>query len=306
MTDTETYAGHEHKNTGNSLPSPDGSVDIEIGLESSADERSQKSIEISFNDLGDSTTTHKGDMEEQVKDVVEPEVTFWELTFKGMKKNVVPGIVIVIFATIIVFGYYFNENVQDTLDKVARFKQKTGYVYSFFSTAFFGGLIPWIVITFKSRREDPNVSITSWLTKREIQVCLFYVIWLGLRGIEVDFLYRLQAEVWGHDNSITTIIPKVIIDQFVYNPFWGAPLNTIAFLWKDRYFSFEEVKKEMQNFKYFVTFRVASVLVTVWVIWIPVVCLVYALPSALQLPLQNLVLCFYVLLLTFVTARTLR
>jgi hypothetical protein len=32
-------------------------------------------------------------------------------------------------------------------------------------------------------------------------------------------------------------------------------------------------------------------------VWVPTVCIIYALPSALQLPLFNLVLCFFTLLL---------
>jgi hypothetical protein len=44
-----------------------------------------------------------------------------------------------------------------------------------------------------------------------------------------------------------------------------------------------------------------TVLFSTWVVWIPAVSIVYSLPSALQLPIFNLVLCFWCLLLTFVT-----
>jgi hypothetical protein len=41
----------------------------------------------------------------------------------------------------------------------------------------------------------------------------------------------------------------------------------------------------------------------VWFLWIPVVCCVYALPLPLQMPLFNIVLCFWSMLFTHITAR---
>jgi hypothetical protein len=41
-----------------------------------------------------------------------------------------------------------------------------------------------------------------------------------------------------------------------------------------------------------------------WMVWIPAVSIIYCLPSALQIPLFNLVVCFWVLLLTFVSRRS--
>jgi hypothetical protein len=48
---------------------------------------------------------------------------------------------------------------------------------------------------------------------------------------------------------------------------------------------------------------VLPVLLGVWTVWIPVVTCVYALPSALQMPLFNIVLCFWSLLFVSITAR---
>jgi len=40
-----------------------------------------------------------------------------------------------------------------------------------------------------------------------------------------------------------------------------------------------------------------------WLIWIPVVSCVYALPSPLQMPLFNLVLCFWSMLFAHITSK---
>lgn len=47
--------------------------------------------------------------------------------------------------------------------------------------------------------------------------------------------------------------------------------------------------------------RIPCGLVSTWVVWVPATSLVYTLPSPLQIPLFNLVLCFFVLLLSFVS-----
>ncbi len=47
--------------------------------------------------------------------------------------------------------------------------------------------------------------------------------------------------------------------------------------------------------KEFWLFSVLASLVTTWCIWVPAVSFIYAMPSSLQVPLFNLVLCFFVL-----------
>jgi hypothetical protein len=41
-------------------------------------------------------------------------------------------------------------------------------------------------------------------------------------------------------------------------------------------------------------------MVTTWLVWLPTTAIVYSLPSPLQIPLFNIALCFYVLLVTCV------
>eukprot|EP01087_Luapelamoeba_hula_P001547 TRINITY_DN1125_c0_g1_i2.p2 TRINITY_DN1125_c0_g1~~TRINITY_DN1125_c0_g1_i2.p2 ORF type:complete len:169 (-),score=20.63 TRINITY_DN1125_c0_g1_i2:97-603(-) len=130
---------------------------------------------------------------------------------------------------------------------------------------------------------------------------LFFVVFWMERGVEVDAFYQFQAWLWGDDAKPATIIKKVLFDQFVYTVFLAAPVNMLAFLWKDSHFSWPLMRAELDLS--FLTFRYPSGLVTGWLVWIPAVSLVYLLPSPLQIPLFNLVLCFFVLLLTFVSER---
>ena len=44
-------------------------------------------------------------------------------------------------------------------------------------------------------------------------------------------------------------------------------------------------------------------LMSTWAVWIPAVTIIYCLPAPLQIPLFNLVLCFWVLVLSFISKR---
>lgn len=118
--------------------------------------------------------------------------------------------------------------------------------------------------------------------------------------MEVDLLYRLQAIMFGNDNQVATIAEKVFFDQFVYNPFWVAPSTTLIYLWKDMEFSWSKTQARLTR-RFFVH-STLTILISTWFIWIPAVIIIYSLPLPLQIPLFNLVLCFFVMLLTYLTS----
>jgi hypothetical protein len=49
--------------------------------------------------------------------------------------------------------------------------------------------------------------------------------------------------------------------------------------------------------------KIPTVVLSNWLVWIPAVSVVYAMPAELQIPLFNLVLCFWVLLLAVLNKR---
>jgi hypothetical protein len=59
--------------------------------------------------------------------------------------------------------------------------------------------------------------------------------------------------------------------------------------------SISEAKQAMDR-KFF-SVKIPTVILSNWLVWTPAVCVVYAMPNELQIPLFNLVLCFWVLLL---------
>ncbi|MEM9478403.1 MAG: hypothetical protein AAGA58_01935 [Verrucomicrobiota bacterium] len=186
----------------------------------------------------------------------------------------------------VVLAYYFSEGARDGFVSIAEAKENWGFLYSAVATAIFGGLIPFLYLWASGKIP----------AGKEVSHGLFFVIFWSTRGVEVDALYRLQAWLFGNDAEIGTIVTKVVVDQFVYCPFWSAPLTAIFYAWKDEDFSWRRVRKRFTRRSF--TFEVASVLLSVWVVWIPGTAIIYSLPLMLQIPLFNLVLCFFVLMIS--------
>jgi hypothetical protein len=210
----------------------------------------------------------------------------------GLKHNVLPGLVLQTVALLVVVAYAFVPAAHGILTEIGDIKLRYGYAYSALSTAFFGGVVPFAVLAFTGK-----VSPSQLLPN-----LLFYVgFWLW-KGVEVDAFYRLQGVVFGNVANVTTIAAKAAVDQFVYNAFWAAPTQLVFFLWKDAEFSISTVRGWLRQES--LGRRVLVILLSSWTVWIPATVIIYSLPSALQIPLFNLVLCFWSLLLSFVVRKT--
>lgn len=210
---------------------------------------------------------------------------------RGMRKNLVPGLVLQLVALTLLALYAISPAVGTFLNAVGAYKREYGFLFSACSTAMFGGVIPFLVMLLTGRLDRA----LRW------HIFLFYTLFWLWKGIEVDAFYRMQAHLFGDAPSIAIIAKKTIVDQFIYNPFWAGPTQVWFYLWKDSKFSVSELKRQLAH-ESFVQ-RTILVLVSSWVVWIPTVAIVYALPSALQIPLFNLVVCFWSLLLTSVSQR---
>jgi hypothetical protein len=209
----------------------------------------------------------------------------------GMRRNVVPGLALQAFALALVAAYYLAPAARPAFEVVAAWKTRFGFAYSAIATAVFGGLIPFLYLLASGQ-------LRSGQRGREL---LFYTLFWGYRGVEVDFFYRLQAFMFGSGATVGVVLPKVLVDQLVYSVFIAAPGQVITFLWKDRGFSWQACKPDLNLGA--LTGAVVTVTFSQWMIWIPAVSIIYCLPSDLQIPLFNLVVCFWVLLLTFVARR---
>lgn len=129
---------------------------------------------------------------------------------------------------------------------------------------------------------------------------LFLIIFWLYKGVEIDAFYRLQTVMWGADNSAGTIIAKVLTDQLGFSVVWNEYSIVSAYLWKDGDFSFAAWMIHMRS-RHFWTRTLPTTWCTTWLVWIPILFVMYALPDPLQIPLFAIVSCFYSILIDFIT-----
>lgn len=224
-----------------------------------------------------------------INNVANPFVSAWRSGRVAIIHNRIPTFILWFFGVCLVVGYFQWPLMEYYLNWLGTFKTRFGFLFSFFSTALFGGLLPAIIPALVGKRE-PKPS-----PRNIISATLFW----GMKGLEIDLFYRLQAWTFGDTGDWQTIASKTMVDQFIYVPLIGVVNIVLFYLWRDNRFSLSATWKALGPHWY--QRRVLPLLISNWVVWIPAVAVIYALPSPLQLPIQNLVLCFWVLILVVFT-----
>ncbi len=222
--------------------------------------------------------------------------TFKRAIRKGIasaRENALPGLFLWALAAAIVAGYYFFPPMTGALGRLGKLKASAGYLYSAIATGIFGGLIPalWRLRVNAKKKAPGSVSAFG--------LCFFLGLFWAYKGIEVDFFYRIQAMIFGTGATPATIIPKVLVDQFVYNPLWAGWTQVLAYWWMENRFR----PSALTDRALWGTMgeRVITILISTWGVWIPMVSIIYAMPPDLQIPLFNIALCFWSLMLASLT-----
>ncbi|MBL8026216.1 MAG: hypothetical protein JNL74_07385 [Fibrobacteres bacterium] len=208
-------------------------------------------------------------------------------TIKAVKANSKAAILLWLFAAAILLCYYKVTALRPYFDIISFYKLKLGFLFSMASTALFGALIPEVLKKVTGTRDGTeSVKKTLYLT----------AVW-AYKGLEVDALYRFQAYLFGSGNEMTVLLKKLAVDQLVYVPIWAVPSLVAMLLLPELNFNFKNWKSIISN-GYYKT-KVLPVMIPNWCIWAPSALMIYALPTSLQILMQNLVLCFWVLIFTF-------
>jgi hypothetical protein len=217
--------------------------------------------------------------------------TPWKDTIEAARANLLPGLALQVFALSIVLAYYFHPATHASLDVLAEFKSRLGVSYSLVATALCGGIIP---------------SLYLWINPRTRAVTplshvLFFTIFWAYKGVEVDYMYRFQGWMFGTEPTFWVIVKKVLADEIVFTGLWSAPSALFVFHWKESGFLFSSIRD--LNAVTFLKQNLPKALLATWVVWFPAVAIIYSLPSALQMPLFNIVLCFFSLLYITLTRK---
>jgi hypothetical protein len=211
----------------------------------------------------------------------------WRSGLRGARANLVPGILLQLAAVALVFGYYHLPVIQRSLNRLLELRLAAGVTFAILSTALFGGMLPFLYIHYR-RRAGSGDPLYGWV--QGLGLTLFW----GYKGLEVDLWYRLQAHMFGGGHEPATIVIKVFFDQFLYCPLFAVPVTAAVYQAVDSHGDWRGLAADLRAPSWYRR-RVLPILISNVGVWVPAVAVIYCLPTPLQLPLQNIVLCFYTL-----------
>ena len=214
----------------------------------------------------------------------------WDIIREVFRRNRVPCLFVNVLVVLLVSSYYLVPQVADTWAAVGAFKTHWGYWFSAISGGLSAALLPYF-----AQRLMGTLPPTGNMRR----LAILLVFW-GYRAVEVDVFYQLQGWMFGSGGDLKTRVCKVVVDQFVYSVFWAAPNCVLMLRWLDFDCSWSRTKTSLD--RQFWTQTFPAVIFTNWLVWIPVVSLVYGLPGPLQFPLFTVVMAFFVLVMTLLSS----
>jgi hypothetical protein len=217
----------------------------------------------------------------------------WRSGIEGARANLLPGVVLQLGAVALVLGYYHVAPLHGALDRLMAFRETAGFAFGIVSTGLFGGVLPFLYIHFS---RAPGATRPQYDWAQGLWLTLFW----AYKGFEVDVWYRVQAVLFGGGHDVGTVAIKVFLDQFVYCPAVAVPVTTIVYAAVAAHGWNPGLSSDLRAHGWYRR-RVLPVLISNLGVWVPAVAVIYCLPTPLQLPLQNIVLCFYTLVVAHQT-----
>jgi hypothetical protein len=208
----------------------------------------------------------------------------WRSGLRSARANLAPGFVLQLGALALVGAYYTQPGMRDALARVSALRADWGVAFSMLTTGVCGGVLPFLYL----RSRAATRRRYTWAQGAAITAFWTY------KGLEVDLWYRLLARVFGEGHGFGTIALKTFSDQFVYCPLFAVPVSAVIYEWTESHFRSAELRADLAAGRWYRR-KVLPLLLSNLGVWLPAVCIIYALPTPLQLPLQNLVLCFFTL-----------
>jgi hypothetical protein len=210
------------------------------------------------------------------------------------KKNLLPGLLVQVLMVVFLVLYIFHEGTRSVLSRLATAKQEAGFAFAFVGYMLAAALLPELLkIAFFQNFRPRSINLRNFLIAAPF--------W-GVFGVIVDLLYRAQDRWFGTNADLATILPKVLVDQFLYSPLIGTPLAILYFAWAEQGFRMKGIRAVLPD----LPLRVFGIQCAAWIIWIPGVTLIYAMPSLLQIPIAILITSFWILIFTTVRERQTR
>ncbi len=217
--------------------------------------------------------------------------TSLSIGWEAARANLVPALFIQAAMLALLLAYYFSPAVAVALTNLAEYKAKHGLTFVVLAAVTAGALLPELFLIVFFQRGRPN--------RQNLRNLLFTVPIWAIDGSLVDWLYRSEAAWFGDVATFPVVLAKICVDQFGYNPLFAAPFGVLTYEWKNCGITADSLGRALSWQHY--RDKIVPTLLATWVVWIPLMAIIYSLPLGLQFPLFGLALTFWVLLLTYMT-----
>lgn len=214
---------------------------------------------------------------------------------RSLRLNLLPGLLLQGVMIALAAAYCWVPGVHQALMHLGLMKERWGLLFSFLGTSVASSVLPELLrpLLPASARSAQEPPLGSRL--------LFALPFWGLIGVQVDLFYRLQFLMFGPSDRLSVIVAKVLVDAFLYCPLLAMPEAVCVFLWRDHQFTHRGFRGWTPL--RFYALRIFPVLMTNWMVWIPVVSVIYSLPAALGIPLFIIAQAFWVMVFTTLSSK---
>jgi hypothetical protein len=216
----------------------------------------------------------------------------WHAGWRAARANLLPGLVLWSVGLVLVVAYYYHAPTHAALERLTALRARSGLLFPIVGTLICGGALPILYL-----RTDPAARADY-----QLKNFVFLLLFWAYKGVEVELWYRLLAHVIGSGNDLRTIALKGALDQFLYSPLFAVPVTVLVFAFNHAGLRLAPVLADLRAGGWYRRHILPTVVANA-ALWIPAVCLVYAVPLPLQTLLFDLVICFCILLVAHITRR---
>jgi hypothetical protein len=222
------------------------------------------------------------------------EETPFQIGVRSARALLAPALILLTAGLVLVISYYNVPAVAEALGHVADWRREYGVGFVLGSSVLLAGFTPWLFRMF----------VPSLRPAKPVAELLFSILWWGFILLVVDVFYRCLGAAFDHRGwpFPAVVAAKVCCDMFGFTTFFAAPANALSHLWKDTGFSFVAMRRSLGPGWY--RRLVLPNLIPNYMVWFPGVALVYSMPANLQLPMANLIGCFWALMCIQIAARS--
>jgi hypothetical protein len=208
--------------------------------------------------------------------------------------NFFPALLLWCLASLLLGGYYCVAPFHAALNELAEIKLRFGLLFVMPAQVFAAAILPLFLQKLQSGGGKAN-------NKNGAPQILFLMLYWAFQGALTNKFYDVQAQIFGDVPTITAILCKTAVDMLIYTLFICMPLLVLSYALKDNGFSWQSTRRALGR-NWFVT-RAVPLYYAALLVWCPTVLVLYALPLALQFPVQAIVQCFWGLIIMFMTRR---